>query len=51
MKSEVGNEEIRWQVVKAMIDEFPGLKDRVKIYVEEHGGRKVEGELRQGFVV
>jgi hypothetical protein len=35
MKSVIGNEEIRWQVIKAMIDEFPTLKSKVKTYVEE----------------
>jgi hypothetical protein len=34
MKGEVGHEEVRWQVVKAMIDEFPTLKNRVREYVE-----------------
>lgn len=28
-------EEIRWQVVKAVLDEFPTLKERVKGYLEE----------------
>jgi hypothetical protein len=28
-------EEIRWQVIKAMLIEFPALKDRVKSYLEE----------------
>lgn len=28
-----GKEEIRWQVVKAMLDEFPDLKIKVKKYV------------------
>jgi len=28
-------EEIRWQVVKAVLDEFPVLKERVKGYLEE----------------
>ncbi len=27
-------EEIRWQVVKAMLDEFPDLKLKVKKYVK-----------------
>jgi hypothetical protein len=26
-------EEVRWQVVKAMIDEFPTLKTKVRNYV------------------
>jgi len=29
------NEEIRWQVVKAMLEEFPTLKDRVRNYLKE----------------
>jgi hypothetical protein len=28
-------EEIRWQVVKAMLDEFPTLKKKVRNYVEK----------------
>jgi hypothetical protein len=27
--------EIRWQIMKAMLDEFPTLKERVKSYLEE----------------
>lgn len=27
--------EIRWQVIKAMLIEFPALKERVKSYLEE----------------
>jgi len=37
MKAESVNEEFRWQVVKAMLDEFPNLKEKVKNYVEETG--------------
>jgi hypothetical protein len=28
-------EEIRWQVIKAVLDEFPVLKERVRAYLEE----------------
>ena len=28
-------EEIRWQVMKAMLDDFPELKGKVKSYVAE----------------
>jgi len=28
-------EEIRWKVLKAMLNEFPALKERVKSYLEE----------------
>lgn len=28
------NEETRWQVVKAMLDEFPTLKEKAKKYLE-----------------
>jgi hypothetical protein len=34
MESILCEEELRWQVMKAMIDEFPSLKDKVKVYVE-----------------
>ena len=27
--------EIRWQVIKVMLDEFPILKERVKDYLKE----------------
>jgi hypothetical protein len=27
------NEEIRWQVIKAMLDEFPTLREKVKSYL------------------
>ncbi len=30
----MAKEEIRWQVVKAMLDEFPDLKQKVKRYVK-----------------
>lgn len=29
------SEEIRWQVIKAMLDEFPTLKERIKNYLKE----------------
>ncbi len=29
------NEEIRWQVIKVMLDEFPALKKKVKSYLDE----------------
>jgi len=29
------SEEIRWQVMKAMLDEFPVLKEKVKKYLKE----------------
>jgi hypothetical protein len=28
-------EDIRWQVIKAVLDEFPVLKERVRAYLEE----------------
>jgi hypothetical protein len=28
-------EEIRWKVIKAVLDEFPVLKERVRVYLEE----------------
>jgi len=36
MKSNSKNEEIRWQVIKAMLDEFPTLKEKVKNYLKSH---------------
>jgi hypothetical protein len=35
MKNYTEKEEIRWQVVKAMLDEFPTLKKKVRSYVEK----------------
>ncbi|MEM0096628.1 MAG: hypothetical protein QXL77_00360 [Candidatus Bathyarchaeia archaeon] len=29
------SDEIRWQVVKAMLDEFPTLREKVKRYIEK----------------
>ncbi|MEM3770430.1 MAG: hypothetical protein QXG76_04510 [Candidatus Bathyarchaeia archaeon] len=29
------NDEIRWQVIKAMLDEFPALREKVKVYIEK----------------
>jgi hypothetical protein len=28
-------EEIRWQLIKAMLDEFPSLKQRAKAYIKQ----------------
>ncbi|MEM2995215.1 MAG: hypothetical protein QXI91_04280 [Candidatus Bathyarchaeia archaeon] len=28
-------EELRWQVVKAMLDEFPTIREKVKNYLKE----------------
>jgi hypothetical protein len=35
MSAHSKNEEIRWQVIKAMLDEFPNLKEKVKRYLKE----------------
>ncbi len=29
-------EEIRWQVVKAILEEFPEVREKVKDYIEKH---------------
>jgi len=29
------NDEIRWQIVKVMLDESPSLKEKVKDYLQE----------------
>jgi hypothetical protein len=34
MQNTPNYEEFRWQVVKAMLDEYPTLKEKVKIYIE-----------------
>jgi len=34
------NDEIRWQVVKAMLDEFPNLREKVKNYIEKQSEQK-----------
>ena len=34
MRNYQDKEEIRWQVVKAMLDEFPTLKQKVRNYVK-----------------
>jgi hypothetical protein len=34
MRNYHNKEEIRWQVVKAMLDEFPTLKRKVRNYVK-----------------
>ena len=35
MSASSRNEEIRWQVIKSMLDEFPTLKEKVRKYVKE----------------
>jgi len=35
MSARSKSEEIRWQVMKAMLDEFPTLKEKVKKYLKE----------------
>jgi hypothetical protein len=34
MKNIRDKEEIRWQVVKAMLDEFPALRRKVRNYIK-----------------
>jgi hypothetical protein len=36
MRIEQKNEEIRWQVIKAMLDEFPTLKEKTKKYLRQN---------------
>jgi len=33
MTTDSKSREIRWQVIKAMLDEFPALKEKVKDYL------------------
>jgi hypothetical protein len=35
MKGTRNIEEIRWQVLKAMLDDFPSLRGKVKSYIEK----------------
>jgi hypothetical protein len=35
MNTNSKTEEIRWQVIKAMLNEFPTLKEKVKSYLKE----------------
>jgi hypothetical protein len=35
MKAQPKTEEMRWQVVKAMLDEFPFLKEKTKKYLSK----------------
>lgn len=35
MNVKAENDEIRWQVIKAMLDEFPTLREKVKAYIEK----------------
>jgi hypothetical protein len=35
MKSHHDTEEVRWQVVKAMLDDFPELRGRVRSYIQK----------------
>jgi len=35
MKSHYNTDEIRWQVVKAMLDDFPALRKKVRSYIEK----------------
>jgi len=39
------NDEIRWQVIKAMLDEFPTLREKVKAYIEEQKQRREPKQL------
>jgi hypothetical protein len=35
MKSHYNTDEIRWQVVKAMLDDFPALRKKVRSYIKK----------------
>jgi hypothetical protein len=34
MAADSRNEDIRWQVIKSMLDEFPMLREKVKKYLK-----------------
>jgi len=40
MSSNPKNEEVRWRVIKAMLDEFPMLREKVKVYLTEQKPKK-----------
>jgi hypothetical protein len=40
MNADSKNEEIRWQVTKAMLDEFPTLKEKARRYLRENRGKR-----------
>jgi len=34
------NEEVRWQIIKAMLEEFPTLKKKVRDYLRKKGTKR-----------
>ncbi|MGQ9507051.1 MAG: hypothetical protein ACUVTB_04225 [Candidatus Bathycorpusculaceae bacterium] len=40
MSTSSKTDEIRWQVIKAMLEEFPTLKEKVKDYLKEQKPKK-----------
>jgi len=40
MSAQQKNEEIRWQVIRAMLEEFPTLKQKVKDYLKKHDSKQ-----------
>lgn len=38
MNVEFGDEEFRWQVVKAMLDEYPSLREKAETYIRTQKG-------------
>jgi hypothetical protein len=34
MKSNLGVEEIRWEIIKSMLDEYPSLREKARTYIE-----------------
>jgi hypothetical protein len=39
MKAEPKTEEMRWQIIKAMLDEFPTLKEKTRAYLNKGNPR------------
>jgi hypothetical protein len=39
MKAESKTEEMRWQIIKAMLDEFPTLKEKTRTYLNKRNPR------------
>jgi len=34
------NQEVRWQIIKAMLEEFPTLKKKVRDYLGKKGAKR-----------
>jgi hypothetical protein len=44
MTSNANIEEVRWQVIKAMLEESPKLKEKLKEYLKEQKTKKISAK-------